>query len=453
MQQKITALKEVLGIYQDDELEIVKNREYLQQQRTVFYESIELWLNKHTLITSSSGKKWFVEEFYENIISAHYDRVFYSKLYRQTLHWYRLGLTDSKILLLYNQIRQLLLSYTLRINNSRLSYALCQIVDLSISLSSEIYQINYKMQSIKYKVEHDIKRAKQTYGFLADNLSKDMLADYIYHQSWKSVAISLALGNQLELTQKPLPLDRCHLTRWLYLDANEGISLAERKQFESAYRKTHEVIEIITQQRAQHKPEQISVYLSDLDQASDIVSYILSKCLDKAIINLASYDQLTKLRNRTTMHMAFQQQQSLAQRLGLQVGIVLLDIDYFKKVNDKYGHLIGDVILIEMSELIKQLIRCDDMLFRWGGEEFLILGLVNKTAAQGIMLTAERIRNEVEKTVFNKQGEAIRLTVSAGVIEYHASIDFSWTDIFALADKLLYQAKEQGRNQITYAKL
>jgi diguanylate cyclase (GGDEF)-like protein/PAS domain S-box-containing protein len=122
--------------------------------------------------------------------------------------------------------------------------------------------------------------------------------------------------------------------------------------------------------------------------------------------------------------------------------ILMMDIDYFKDVNDSYGHLAGDQVLIKLTEIISSVLRNSDYLCRYGGEEFLIV--LPETGLDTAKLVAERIRNEVEITVFLE--EQISITISGGVAEWTGEgID----QLIEKADRHLYHSKLNGRNQIT----
>ena len=119
--------------------------------------------------------------------------------------------------------------------------------------------------------------------------------------------------------------------------------------------------------------------------------------------------------------------------------LILIDIDFFKKINDVYGHNIGDYILRQFAKLIKDNIRTDDLLFRWGGEEFAIIVQNNKEHCN---ILAEKLRVEIANATF----ESINITASFGIAEF--SQDMTKSSIFTNADTALYKAKHNGRNQV-----
>jgi diguanylate cyclase (GGDEF)-like protein len=133
----------------------------------------------------------------------------------------------------------------------------------------------------------------------------------------------------------------------------------------------------------------------------------------------------------------------LISRFQSPISVVMIDIDHFKRINDNHGHLVGDKVLCELAHLLQSQMRNDDLLVRWGGEEFVMV-LLNTTLNDTIELT-ERLRQYVAKQ--NIQGMA--LTISLGVAQYNSQD--SADSILERADKALYKAKSQGRNCVAVA--
>ncbi len=123
-----------------------------------------------------------------------------------------------------------------------------------------------------------------------------------------------------------------------------------------------------------------------------------------------------------------------------------MDLDKFKRINDQYGHFIGDLVLRKFCEIVLLNIRNLDILGRWGGEEFLLL--LPETFKEKAVIVAERIREVLEKTeIFVSEGLSLKITVSIGVAEYPQDGLFS-EEIIKKADLRLYKAKELGRNRV-----
>lgn len=151
---------------------------------------------------------------------------------------------------------------------------------------------------------------------------------------------------------------------------------------------------------------------------------------------------LTGVNNRATMSTTFKREIEIARRHGTPLSLMILDIDHFKLVNDKYGHAAGDCVIRQLAQTAMSCIRNTDMLFRYGGEEFTVL--LSNTAPGGAVLLAERIRRTVEKTACVYNDITIPATVSLGVA-FLKEGDTEAT-LFERADNALYQAKYEGRN-------
>ncbi len=161
-------------------------------------------------------------------------------------------------------------------------------------------------------------------------------------------------------------------------------------------------------------------------------------------------DALTGINNRTHMEKIISREMSRVTRYNRKLSIIMLDFDHFKKINDRFGHTVGDAALKELSMFIKEIIRETDVPFRYGGEEFLIL-LPNTTAEQA-KLFAERIRLAIEKHTFQcKLKGEFECTISAGIAECDRN-DPSPVNFISRADVALYESKESGRNRVTVAK-
>ena len=160
----------------------------------------------------------------------------------------------------------------------------------------------------------------------------------------------------------------------------------------------------------------------------------------------ASKDPLTGINNRRAMDTALHREVELAHRHGTPLSLLVMDIDHFKSVNDRYGHTMGDCALRHVADCAVSCIRGSDMLFRYGGEEFVVLA--SNTEWFGGLMLAERLRTAIEAMECTGNEVHLRLTVSLGVSMLEADDDP--TALFARADRALYQAKLKGRNQAQF---
>ncbi len=162
---------------------------------------------------------------------------------------------------------------------------------------------------------------------------------------------------------------------------------------------------------------------------------------------LASTDPLTKLFNRRYFLQVSESILDLDKRNQTDTAIIMLDIDSFKKVNDTYGHKVGDDVLVSLSKLLEELSRKSDIVSRWGGEEFIIL--LPNTTLDGATVIAEKIRAAVQShVVLLEDAKELKFTVSIGVSCVDNEKDNSIEAASQRADVALYEAKNGGRNKV-----
>jgi len=165
------------------------------------------------------------------------------------------------------------------------------------------------------------------------------------------------------------------------------------------------------------------------------------KALNRELEHLSKTDPLTGVANRYLLNHTFEEELARVQRYRSKLSLIMLDVDFFKTVNDSFGHAVGDQILIKLADLISASIRTTDLIGRWGGEEFLIL--CPETDLNGAVKLAESIRQNISQCNF---GITQPVTVSIGVTEYKKTQ--SLEKFIKSADNALYQAKEAGRNTV-----
>lgn len=158
---------------------------------------------------------------------------------------------------------------------------------------------------------------------------------------------------------------------------------------------------------------------------------------------LSITDKLTNIYNRIKLDKTILEQLNLAKRYKVEFGIMIIDVDYFKKVNDTYGHQVGDTTLIEVANILKTNIRESDTVGRWGGEEFVII--CPHTNLEGIKIVANIIREKIEKHQFPVVGNK---TASFGITIYQDNDNLE--TIISRADEALYNAKNNGRNRVEF---
>jgi two-component system, cell cycle response regulator len=161
------------------------------------------------------------------------------------------------------------------------------------------------------------------------------------------------------------------------------------------------------------------------------------------------YDHLTEVANRKHFKKTLDQELNRATRNGEIISLLLIDIDWFKKVNDTHGHLAGDFVLKEFCAITQKNIRDYDLLARYGGEEFAVI--LPGTSPENALLVAEKIRKNTEEHDFQDGRLSIRITVSIGIASVRPSHrPATQFEVIGWADKALYQAKNKGRNRVIY---
>ncbi|MBE0436323.1 MAG: GGDEF domain-containing protein [Methylomicrobium sp.] len=164
-------------------------------------------------------------------------------------------------------------------------------------------------------------------------------------------------------------------------------------------------------------------------------------------MNLAFTDVLTQTRNRSAFNDIVRREMRLAHRNGNHLSVVFIDIDHFKSINDNYGHQCGDLALTSIAKWINESIRSSDIVFRYGGEEFVVL--LSDTDLDGAELLAERIRQNIENHIFAYGLETIRMTASLGTSTLRG--DDTLDKFIDRADQAMYRAKQAGRNRVVTA--
>src|SRR5574344_154911 len=174
------------------------------------------------------------------------------------------------------------------------------------------------------------------------------------------------------------------------------------------------------------------------------------KELKETINQVSTTDALTGLHNRRYLHERLEAEISRSKRYDIKLSCLLLDIDFFKVVNDMYGYDWGDVLLKKIAEMLKGFIRKEDILTRYGDEEFIVI--LPNTPEENAYLFAERFRREIEKMEFIPAGEEERhpITISGGIASYPflQNVEEDANTLIRYAEHALYNAKKRGKNKI-----
>ena len=168
--------------------------------------------------------------------------------------------------------------------------------------------------------------------------------------------------------------------------------------------------------------------------------------LYRRIARISVTDGLTGLMNVRHFREQAQREHSRARRHNDPYTILMMDIDHFKKINDVYGHPVGDTVLREMAAIFREAVRLTDLPARYGGEEFIVF--LHRTRLPEAVIVGERIREAVERKVFAAPSPMLRCTVSVGIADYLPGTEGTEKSVIGRADQALYSAKHGGRNRV-----
>jgi diguanylate cyclase len=184
--------------------------------------------------------------------------------------------------------------------------------------------------------------------------------------------------------------------------------------------------------------------IKEIDSEVTAATAILSSMTDRTLAMEGGRDTLTKLFNRRFLRTIMQKEIRLSQSSGERFGVILVDVDHFKIINDTHGHETGDSVLKQIAELLVSLVRAGDFVFRYGGEEFLLV--LGGMGLEILLMIAEKVRLAVEHHHFTTSfGDQLKVTVSLGLSLHDGHPDYQ--RLIAAVDEALYEAKRGGRNR------
>lgn len=446
----ITMINEMMGVGSEGKRQAEMHRDYLIEHKTKFMEHLQIWLHNYGY-SELHDKAIFLEGYYDCLVSGNYEEEYYRQQYRQIIHWYRAGLNQVRVTLLLNKCRNLFFNCDVVAKTPSLGIYLSHALDIGQIISANIYGIAALMDRMQQKFHSDVSRLGRSYGLVEAQASPDLMQAYQDHVNWKLRAFSLALGEKIE-KKLPLATDECRLGEWLESGGWERIPETEKTTFQEAHEAVHKLGAQALANAKNTQPENIVDSLTKMEQASDKVASVLIHIMEAELLEYATLDGLTKLPNRKVFDERLEQNIAFAKRNKMNIGLILIDVDHFKKINDTRGHLVGDQVLRELAVVLNESLREEETAYRWGGEEFAIM-----TMGQGVgdsAILAERIREKVEEAVFCEDAEdVLKVTVSCGSVSFQVSCDFSMHQVFAHVDMLLYQAKNHGRNRVEHQTL
>ena len=241
------------------------------------------------------------------------------------------------------------------------------------------------------------------------------------------------------------PADNSAFSLWLQYKGE--LIFADHPDLDALYSDQRAIAEVF--QRAarscgSHDKLEFLQHITDLNEVVTKACWHLGELVNHTLEQSNIRDPLTGILNRRFLPYIMRQQIRHCRSHDQSFTVLLLDLDHFKKINDTYGHPVGDAVLTQFAETLQSCIRVSDFIFRYGGEEFLVV-LVN-TGLDQALIAAEKIRRTVENTPFNvKNDKQLRITLSIGVAQYDGHPDYE--NLIERADKAVYLAKSNGRNR------
>ncbi len=437
-------LRQLVGIDNSDELAIARESTRLQLALVQARGEFESWLCAAS--QSAVDAPLLLPDFLPSFASGQVDHHFYHEQYRQALHWLKMGLDAGLAAAALSRLRALFVRTAAAWSAMRTAEALCRLVDLAYAIHAVVFQQGHVLGQLERLAAHDIVRVRDNCRALLEPDSDRLLNAYVQHLEWKIRAYRLALDDVGDMEALPLSPRECDLGRWLQ-DGGLGVVPRERgEDVVRAHDRLHQLVRMALDASRGGKPQAALKYLRDIEEASDDIVSALGECISRRLGEVAVQDSLTGLGTRRLFDNDIAKQVHQHRRDGEPLALLLIDVDRFKRVNDRYGHAIGDEVLQMVAHALSCSLRASDRLYRWGGEEFAVL--VPNGSSEDIKIVAERIRGEVAgRAVSTAEGE-VRVTVSIGGTFAPIVGAPDADSLFVCCDANLRRAKAAGRNRI-----
>ena len=441
----LQTVRQLVGILPQDDAEMQLHRADLEAAAPQIWQALDTWSQARY---GRALDMLLDRRFFHLLLWGEQQENFFSIVYQQALAWRQYGFKETDSMVLMSQLRQQFVDLGQRLDAPLLARALCHNVDMAQTILTAVFQLSHMLERFRERAEFEIRRIEHMFAMIEQSAPSVLVRAYRDHQRWKQVAYELALG---EKVADALILDpeQCALGRWLMDGGWEMIPPERRTQFDQAHRRVHVLGEEMLKASRQGAPEAALELIADMEAASEEVAATLLEVMDRVFVEVATRDALTGLPNRRSFELDYHKAIKMARRYDLQMGLHLLDIDHFKRINDTFGHLKGDEVLRAFAEAIQCLLREEDHLYRWGGEEFAIVTLHKEV--DGPLSFGARLFEQYDPTALaEKVGVDMPLTMSMASVKLpHGLVEMpSDVRVFGAADQLLYRAKKSGRNQL-----
>lgn len=321
---------------------------------------------------------------------------------------------------------------------------------VAITMLDETIDYAMRLMSASY-VTGTKERAHVDEAFRLFSLGQDIVSERETQRAalmeWcQEILFDLATSRDLSTLQ---PLHQSPFGLWLRHRANLLFQKSNLLQCikVAAEKIDNEVLPAINRAKRSNSAD-IVIRIGELQAAVDEIKYLLVDLFQSAVEMESGRDPLTRTLNRKFLPSVLGRELTLSKKNNLDLSIIMLDVDHFKSINDQYGHSAGDVVLRQVADTILDATRTSDFVFRYGGEEFLIV--LVETDAEEAMQAAERLRLQFERRRITLPDRTeVQVSISAGVATYEGHPDYKY--FIDAADAALFQAKESGRNRIVRA--
>lgn len=278
------------------------------------------------------------------------------------------------------------------------------------------------------------------YGFLE---MKEIIREISFEQINEGIIVTDDIGRVIDFN-----IVAQNIFPWLN-NANIGLDLKELST--AVYTENRTLYEV------SYENKNYEFRTTKIKENNKIIGkvYIFQDITDKKIMlttlqHNAKYDFLSELYNRYEFFELGEIELYKSKRHNRPLAVLMIDIDFFKKVNDTFGHLAGDIVIKEISKIFKNNFRNSDIIGRYGGEEFLVL--LSETDSDNSLKIAEKLRATIENTQIAYESTTIKVTISIGVSVYEDFENIQLQELINNADKALYLAKNNGRNRVELCK-
>lgn len=352
------------------------------------------------------------------------------KIYNISKNLYKINISDTFILIVYNRFKILLKFMNVinqiisdRIDRDLLAilrhYAL-NFLEIEKKLENLTNFNNLQKEGITASIVEKIKNAKEEHIKLRNKVIKAIFDE-----------------EKIDNVKDAKDCEFYKIISTIELDIPSDKLL----QIEKMHKNFHDYIIYYEKNKEILSSQQKYLLLKEIENISLRMLYMINEVQIDVVEKLSLVDMLTNSYNKNVFPVILRKEIRRAERYGFRLSIVIIDIDNFKQINDNYGHLVGDEVLRELANLIKKHIRVSDYLFRFGGEEFIIL--LPHTDLKSALIVAEKIRKKVQEQHFTSK--AIKITISCGISELK-NFDNPYADLEE-ADRMLYISKKTGKNR------